>query len=182
MRSFALALALLVVGSCAHAPDEGEPAAQIVADVIITAMARADHASEDVAWPAFRARVAPPVRWDAGGLLPAGDEPGSGILHKALLDAAGLRFGVVARGSEVRVRHFSIDVDDAIPTEALLSALRARGAEISGEGDDESAMFYSVVLPGREYVQLEARRVCRPFESRADRDCRSVVTLNFELL
>lgn len=147
---------------------------------MITAMARTENAPTDYAWPAFRARVTSPLRWHSGGIEPDGDKPGSGILQNALLYVDGVRFDAVARGSDTQVRHFSIDVDDAFATETLLAQLRARGAEISFSGDDESAMFYYVSVRGREAVQLEARRVCEPYESRVARDCRSVMTLNFE--
>jgi hypothetical protein len=182
MRSFVLILGLMFAGSCAHEPGRSEAAAQVVADVMVAALARTGNAESDQAWASLRTRVSPPVQWDRGGAEPVDDEPASSILQNASLEAGGWRFGVVARGSETRVRHLSIDVDDAIPTASLLDALRARGVDVPGEGDDESAMFYSLNLPGREYAQLEARRVCRPFESRADRDCRSVMTLNFQLL
>ena len=130
-------------------------------------------------WNNMTARASPPVRWQADRTS-AGDEAGSGYDQHGSLYAAGLEFDVTAHGSDTLVRSLSIDVDDAIATEALLDVLRAGGAEISFAGDDESAMFYYVSVPGRETAQLEARRVCTPYGSRAARHCRSVMTLNFE--
>jgi hypothetical protein len=179
MRSFVLALAVMLA-SCAHAEGRNDAASHTVAQVMIAAMAPAGSRAADNTWDAVQARVSPPVRWQGGALeVVWPDEPGSDVRRRGSF--TGGRFAVSAQGSNTSVRRFSIDIDDAFATEALLQELRTAGAEVSGAGDDESAMFYYVALSGRETAQLEARRVCRPFESREARDCRSVMTWNYEL-
>jgi hypothetical protein len=182
MRSLVLAFALVLAGSCAHTQERSETAAHAVAQVMMSAMAPAGSRADDNSWDVVQERVSAQVRWQSGALeIVWPDEPGSDVRRRGSLGGQGRRFDVSAQGSQALVRHFSIDIDDAFATEALLQELRAAGAEVSGAGDDESAMFYYVALPGRETAQLEARRVCRPFESRAPQDCQSVMTWNYEL-
>jgi hypothetical protein len=181
MRSAALALAFLLAGSCASTEGQRGTAAQSVAHLMIAAMAPAGSGEPGYAWDAVYARVAPPVRWRGETFEPAVME-GTGLQRDGSLEGRGWEFDVIVRGSHQLVRHFGIDVNDAVETEALLEELRAAGAEVSSAGDDETAMFYYVTLPGRETAQLEARRTCTPYGSRAARHCRSIMAWNFELL
>jgi hypothetical protein len=178
-----VALALVYATlACAHTQERSETAAHAVAQVMIAALAPAGSRAADNGWEAVQARVSPPVRWQGGALeVVRPDEPGSDLRRRGMLAGQGWRFAVTAQGSEALVRHFSIDVDDAVTDEALLAMLRAAGADVSFAGDDETAMFYYVSVPGREAAQLEARRVCSPYESREARHCRSVMMWSFEL-
>jgi hypothetical protein len=179
-RFFALICALGVM-SCVHGQEQSETAAHSMAQLMIAAMAPAGSGEPGYAWDTVHARVAPPVRWHGDAFEPAAME-GTGLQRNGSLEGRGWEFDVIVRGSHHLVRHFGIDVNDAVDTEALLAEFRAAGAEVSGAGDDETAMFYYVVLPGRETAQLEVRRTCTPYGSRAARHCRSIMTWNFELL
>jgi hypothetical protein len=179
MRAAALALAFLLAGSCASTHERSETAPHSVAQVMIAAMAPAGSGEPGYAWDTAYARVSPPVRWRGGAFEPAVME-GTGLQRNGSLKGRAWEFDVIVRGSHALVRHFGVDVNDAVETEALLEEFRAAGADVSGAGDDETAMFYYVTLPGRETAQLEARRTCAPYGSRAARHCRSVMTLNFE--
>ena len=179
MRAVVLALALLV-GSCASTVEQSETPAQFVAQVMIAAMAPAESGAAGYFWDAAEARVAPPVRWHDDAFAPA-DMEGTGWRRNGWLAAHGWQFDVRMEGSHELVRRFSVDVNDAVETEALLAELRTAGAEISFAGDDETAMFYYVTVPGLDTAQLEARRVCTPYGSRAARHCRSIMSWNFEL-
>lgn len=179
MRAVFLALALLV-GSCASTEEQSETPADFVAQVMIAAMAPSDSGTAGYAWDAAYARVTPPVHWRGEAFAPA-DMEGTGLRRNGWLEAHGKQFDVRIEGSHQLVRRFSIDVNDAVETEALLAELRAAGAEISFAGDDETAMFYYVTLAGRDTAQLEMRRVCTPYGSRAARHCRSIMSWNFEL-
>jgi hypothetical protein len=170
----------MLAGSCASTEGRIEIAAHAVAQLMIAAMA-AESGEAGYAWDTVYARVSPPVRWHGGAFEPAVME-GSGLQRNGSLGGRGWEFDVVVRGSHDLVRQFGVDVNDAVETEALLEEFRAAGAEVSGAGDDETAMFYYVTLSGRETVQLEARRTCTPYGSRAARHCRSIMTWNFELL
>ena len=179
MRAVVLALALLV-GSCASAEEQSGTPAQFVSQVMIAATAPAESGAAGYVWDAAYARVAPPVRWHGEAFAPA-DMEGTGLRRNGWLEAHGWQFDVRIEGSHELVRRFSVDVNDTVETETLLAELRAAGAEISFSGDDETAMFYYVAVPGRDTAQLEARRVCTPYGSRAARHCRSIMSWNFEL-
>ena len=178
MRSLVLVFALLV-GSCASPEGQSETPAHFVAQVMIAALPSAGNGAAGYAWDASYARVTPPVRWHGDAFAPA-DMEGTGLRRNGWLEAHGWQFDVRIEGSHEHARRFSVDVNDAVETEALLDALRGEGAEVSFSGDDETAMFYYVTLPGRETAQLEARRTCTPYGSRAARHCRSIMSWNFE--
>jgi hypothetical protein len=146
---------------------------------MISAMTPVEQGRPGYAWAAVEARVAPPVRWH-GEAFPPEVLEGAGLQRNGWLAVPGRQFDVMIQGSFQEVRRVSIDVNDAIPTEALLAELRAADAEVLGAGDDETAMFYYVNLAGRETAQLEARRTCTPYGSRAARRCRSILTWNYE--
>ena len=181
MRSAVLALAFLLAGSCASTEERSNAAAHSVAQVMIAALPPSGSGEPGYAWNTVYARVSPPVRWHGDTFEPAVME-GTGLQRNGSLEGRGWEFDVVVRGSHQLVRHFGVDVNDAVDTKALLDEFRAVGAEVSGAGDDETAMFYYVTLPARETAQLEARRTCTPYGSRAARHCRSIMTWNFELL
>lgn len=181
MRTTFVAFVVMLAAGCASFAEEDDTAAHAVARVMVAATAPSGSGAPGYAWDTVYARVSPPVRWHGGAFEPAEME-GTGLQRNGWLEGPGWTFDVGARGSHDLVRHFSIDVNDAIETEALLNELRAAGADVSFSGDDESAMFYYITLPGRETAQLEARRTCTPYGSRAARHCRSIITWNFELL
>jgi hypothetical protein len=178
-----LLVALLTLGltACAQTQERSDGAAQVVAEVMIAALTPTEQGRPGYAWDAVEARVAPPVRWSGEAFAPEVLE-GSGLQRNGWLHARGRQFGVMIQGSHTEVRKVSVDVNDAIETQALLAEFRAAGAEVLGAGDDETATFYYVTVPGRETAQLEARRRCTPYGSRAARHCRSIMTWNFELL
>ena len=151
-----------------------------LAPVMIAALTPTEQGRLGYAWAAAVARVSPPVRWHGEAFAPEILE-GSGLQRNGWLQVPGRQFDVMVQGSHTEARRFSIDVNDAVETEALLEEFRTAGAEVSFSGDDETAMFYYVTLPGRETAQLEARRTCTPYGSRAARHCRSIMTWNFEL-
>jgi hypothetical protein len=179
MRAFALALAFLFVGSCASTSAPRETPAHGLAQVMISAMTPVEQGRPGYAWAAVETRVAPPVHWHGEAFAPEVLE-GTGLQRSGWLAVPGRQFDVRVMGSHTEVRQFSVDVNDAVETEALLAELRAAGAEVLGSGDDETAMFYYVNLAGRETAQLEARRTCTPYGSRAARHCRSIMTWNYE--
>ena len=181
MRSAGLALAFLIASGCASTEDRSETPAHALAQVMIAAVTPAEQGRPGYTWDAVEARVTPPVRWHGEAFAPE-DMEGTGLRRNGWLEARGWQFGVMIQGTHEEVRQVSIDVNDTVETEALLDELRAAGAEVSGAGDDETAMFYYVTLPGRETAQLEARRTCTPYGSRAARHCRSIMTWNFEPL
>ena len=163
-----------------HAPEQNETAAHSVAQVMIAALTPTEQGRPGYAWVAVEARIAPPVHWH-GEAFPPEVLEGTGLQRNGWLAAQGWQFDAIIQGSFQEVWRVSIDVNDTIESEALLAELRAAGAEVSGAGDDETAMFYYVTVPGRDTAQLEARRVCTPYGSRAARHCRSIMSWNFEL-
>jgi hypothetical protein len=179
MRSFFLAVAVLLIGSCTHTQQTRETPAHVLAQVMISALTPTQQGRPGYAWAAVEARIAPPVRWH-GEAFPPEVLEGTGLQRNGWLAVPGRQFDVMIQGSFQEVRLVSVDVNDAIVTEALLAELRAAGAEVSGAGDDETAMFYYVAVPGRETAQLEARRRCSPYGSRAAHHCRSIMTWNYE--
>lgn len=174
-----VAAAALFVGVCASAPESSETTARFVAAVMIAALPPEESGTRGYEWQVASARVSLPVRWHGEAFAPF-DMEGTGLRRNGWLEAPGEQFDVILRGSHVLVRQFSIDVQDAIETDALLTALRAEGADISFAGDDESAMFYYVTLPGRQTAQLEARSRCTPPGSRAAHHCRTIMSWNYE--
>ncbi len=181
MRPTVLALALMFGGSCASTEGESETAAHSVAQVMISALTPTEQGRAGYAWAAVEARIAPPVRWH-GEVFPPEMLEGTGLQRNGWLAGGGRQFDVMIQGSFQEVRRVSVDVNDAVETEAVLDEFRAAGAEVSGAGDDETAMFYYVTVPGRETAQFEARRTCTPYGSRAARHCRSLMTWNYEPL
>lgn len=179
MRFLVFAFVLAFAAGCTHTGRQDETAERTVAQVMIAAMIPVEQARSGYAWAAVEARVAPPVRWHGDAFAPEILE-GSGLQRNGWLQAPGRQFDVRVMGSHTEVRQFSVDVNDAVETEALLKELRAAGAEVSGAGDDETAMIYYVTVPGRETAQLEARRTCTPYGSRSARHCRSIMSWNLE--
>ena len=179
MRILILVVAVMFAGNCASTAEESETAAHAVAQVMISVLTPTDRGRPGYAWAAVEARIAPRVRWH-GEAFPPEVLDGTGLQRNGWLQAGGWQFDVTIQGSFQEVRRVSVDVNDAVETEALLAEFRAAGADVSFSGDDETAMFYYVALPGRDTAQLEARRTCTPYGSRAARHCRTIMTWNFE--
>lgn len=146
---------------------------------MIAALTPVEQGRPGYTWAAVEARIAPPVRWH-GEAFPPEVLEGTGLQRNGWLAVPGRQFDVMLQGSFQDVRSVSIDVNDAVEDEALLAELRAAGAEVLGAGDDETAMFYYVTVPGRETGKLEARRTCTPHGSRAAHHCRSIMSWNYE--
>jgi hypothetical protein len=182
MRSALLALALLTT-SCAHAPaplQEEERAEQIVARIMIDALAPESHGDRAHNWAAVSARVSRHMHWHLFGPDPRELEQGAVARRNGWISARGQSVGISAFGDRTNITHMTFELRDG-QTLDYLAALRAAGAEVSFAADWEESSDYVLSAPGRESAELTSTRICRPPESRAGPSCHDELTLRLTL-
>lgn len=181
MRSLLVALALTLSASCTHAPvidQEEERAADIVARIIIEALAPASYGDWAYDWGAVSARVSRHMHWHVFGPDPRELEEGAVARRNGWISARGQSVGISAFGDRESVTHMTFEVRDGTTLD-YLEALRAVGTDVSFAADWEESSDYVVGVPGRDSAELTSTRICRPPESRAGPSCRIELTLRF---
>jgi hypothetical protein len=131
-------------------------------------------------WDAMSTRVSRLVHWHLHA-PDARDRAANDIIERSgWMEGDNYLFGVTARGIEAQLLEISIDYDHFQP-QTLLDLLRAEGAALSGEGDDESSTYYWMTMPGRAPVRLAMTRTCTPEGSAMARRCNDIASVQFDI-
>lgn len=179
MRTIFLVLAVAFIASCAHAPaQEEEGAPQVVARIIVEALAPESYGDWAYDWGAVSARVSRHMHWHLFGPDPRELEEGAVARRNGWISARGQSVGISAFGDPDSVTHMTFELRDGTTLDHL-EALRAAGAEVSFAADWEESSDYVIGAPGRDSAELTSTRICRPPESRAGPSCRIELTLRF---
>ncbi len=181
MRSSVLTLAFMFAASCAHTPataQEDARAEEVVARIIVEALAPASYGDWAYDWGALSARVSQHMHWHLFGPDARELEEGAVTRRTGWISVRGQSVGISAFGDAERVTHMTFELRDG-QTAAVLDALRAAGTEAPLLSAQENSSNYEISVPGRDLAQLTSSRICTPEGARAARRCRDVLTLRF---
>ena len=179
IRAVLLATAFAVLAGCSHASSvaRDEPGAHdIVARIIIEALAPESYGDWAYTWGAVSARVSRHMQWHLFGPDPRELEEGAVARRNGWISARGQSVGISAFGDRENVTYMTFELRDGQALE-YLEALRAAGAEVSFAADWEESSDYVVSIAGRDPAELTSARMCRPPQSRAGPSCRIELTL-----
>ncbi len=181
MRGLLVVLALVLSAACAHEPaaaQEEEPAKDVIARIIMEALAPASYGDWAYDWGALSARVSRHMHWHLFGPDPEELQQGGVARRTGWISARGQSVGISAFGDQEQVTHMTFELRDGQTLE-YLAALEAAGAEVTFVADWEESSDYVVSVPERDSAELTSTRICRPPESRAGPSCRIDLTLSF---
>lgn len=176
MRFVALAIFLFLATPAAA--QEEERSEQIVARIMIEALAPESYGDWAYSWGALSARVSRHMHWHLFGPDPRELVEGAVSRRNGWISSRGQNVGISAHGDRENVTRMTFEIRDG-QTLAVLDALRSAGAEVSFAADWEESSDYVVSAPGRAAADLTSARICTPEGSRAARRCHSVLTLTF---